>query len=200
MKLEDLNTGDFSPQLISKVKRVEDTLYELTVKPPPGSSLMICSACGRRDACKMFKQYMGLKAIVDKQTDFEVLRCSAYLPVIQFTDFKGVEGDFNTFRYNTAWASRLIANTSMIRLVKGNQYEGLAVVENIFTGTLKSLLADHARFNHLMKGEENAEEKLTEVLQRQYGGFIRGNGSIESAKFTVIYMKRIDAVSDKQQD
>ncbi len=190
MKLEDIKVGALEPRLISKVKRVEGDTFELTVKPPAGHSLMLCSACGRQDACKMFKQYFSIVEKVDGIVDFEVLRCSQYMPLISFTDMTGIDGHFNTFRYNTAWADR-VDGVPFIRLVNKQGYFGLAAVKQVVTGTLSEMVEAHGRQNHLFKDDESyTPAKLKSVLARQYGGFMKGN--IDNAKFTVIDLERID--------
>jgi hypothetical protein len=150
------------------------------------SNVPICSVCGLNGECDTLagltytKHARGIIA--------RVITCQQYVPVISFKELIGTEGHFNTFRRGMGWARR-IASDKRVRLfdLSESAPSREAVVTQVVSGPLGSLLPLHAKYNHLMLGSDpyTATERLSRVLVRLYGKTYAALDQI----FTVIYME-----------
>jgi hypothetical protein len=150
-------------------------------------NLPLCDVCGNKDACRLRSALGALGKA--QRAKVMIPECGAFMPVIGFTETRGLEDGFNTFRRGLGWARRVMVGQRVgLYDLKADQMFGQAVVENVISGPLEELLSIHASRNHLMKGlpEEVTSEALHRLLRRLYGTTYAGLAET----FTVLELRR----------
>jgi len=149
--------------------------------------LPLCDVCGVKAGCQL---HTGLATLGEVQrARVTIPECGTFVPVVGFTDPRGLDGEFNTFRRGQGWAKRAVigGRVGLYDLAAGAMV-GFARVEGIHVGVLGELLQERGAANHLMKTvpEERAPEELHRVLRRAYGTTY----AAASETFCVIEMRR----------
>jgi len=139
-----------------------------------GAGKKVCDHCGFIAACPISGRQVS---------------CFDFLPTLPFTDETGMSAVFNTVRIGKAWPKRL-NDRDHIALYnpKTAIIFGHATVLQMFTGSIRSILANHAHANHLMLDKEpgDAAELLFKWQRQNYGPRIVH----EDASLTAIYLLR----------
>jgi len=96
-------------------------------------------------------------------------KCIGFLPILNFQDAAGCEGDFNTCRLGLSWAARLGIGKEIILHQRDKLY-GRAVVTDIHTGVFEKLAKTHGRYNHLAIAAARKGESL-DLHQAMINGY-----------------------------
>ena len=135
------------------------------------SKAELCAYCGALPTCSLRKsKQQQWRGLLQKA-------CEAFLPILAFSQPKGLEREFNTFRMGTAWAKRLVPG-SLVALMdtKRDEIIGQAKVTALFTGDKREMAKAYGEDNHILlsrgiKGLE-AEAAMLKVLRNTFGKLI----------------------------
>ena len=123
------------------------------------------------------------------------------VPVIGFIPpHIGMEADFNTFRLGLKLSKQLTLGAKVFLMCqKTMTVFGVAEVLGISTGSLTTMLLDHALKNHSelhLQDTQNSPKRLFELMQKIYGPHI----ATENKKTTVVHLRRNDKYGPAQHD
>ncbi|MET2951262.1 ASCH domain-containing protein [Vibrio owensii] len=143
--------------------------------------------CAANADCKALKSLQRLNKKHGVTSRIE--ECQSYLlPILFRPPYLGLESDFNTVRLGKAWAARVYVGQEVALIDKEGKQIGKAEVVRVESGDMPEMLAEHARYNHMMLDNPVVDyaQSLHKVLINCYGKlFVEANSGL-----SVIYLKR----------
>ncbi|SVP40456.1 hypothetical protein [Klebsiella pneumoniae] len=174
------------------VKRLEDGSFSVIPTKQVETQKDLCSLCGIESVCRI---RIARERIKQAGAEVSMSSCKRYVPILTFRKpHVGLNLTFfNTIRAGTTWAFRLNKG-SIVCLADAETGEPIRFmrVESVRTGGVDSLLAKHARFNHLAVGGKGAEFTRN-FVKKAYGHFLKEDGML-----TAIYLRNIKSDFDYQ--
>lgn len=148
----------------------------------------LCERCALQSECKTLRT---LKRVGKQHTRAVVASCQAFAPALKFNDVTGTDCDyFNTFRFGTAWASRVRVGQK-VGLVDGSGVlYGFAEVVEVKVMEKDDAFEKRAYMNHLMIGRNKRSEApslLRKILRNLYGKLV----TEANTHITVISLNRL---------
>lgn len=179
-------------QPIANMRRIQFITTESS--PHYASKAELCTYCGALPKCV-------IKGSKRRGWASQTLkRCDQFQPVLAFTQPKGIDDEFNTFRMGTTWVRR-VAPGSVVGLLDGKTKSiiGQARVTAVYCGDKATMAKAYGEDNHLLiargiKGEA-VQAFMLKVLRNTFGKLIYQS----QEKATVIYLERIKDGEESQR-
>lgn len=137
----------------------------------------LCSNCGQGYECNVRED--------------DVQACQAYMPVIMFKSFAGMDTQFNTFRLGSAWKNRVYPGKIVALVDADGNKVCEAVVEAVRAGDRQQMILEHSDQNHLIiaRNSRNPAKDMAKILRNLYGP----NFLARAEQITVLYLRRIES-------
>lgn len=175
-----------------RIKRIEGG-YTLETPARASEVDTLCDQCGNMEC--------SIRGIVNRlkvnrfNAVIAITRCASFVPVLQFLDPRGLDGEFNTFRLGGAWARR-VQPGDRVALVGKAAFIAYAKVINTHAGKFTDMDKHYGIDNHLMidAALSGVDLVLESVMSSIYGK----HRFTPASTVSVIELRREDGVVEKR--